>query len=110
MYRDFCACFQSTVQIRVHPLLWVLHDPACLHLLSEYRGQCATVMPWDGVQGQLAAAFVLCDFCDPPPPSTCLFLCLRIVLLSACLLSSLSCSVSQIFASQGHYGQNQEPE
>ena len=68
MYRDICACFQSTVQIRSHPLLWALHDPACLHLLSEYRGQCATVMPWDGVQGQLGAAFVLCGFCDPPPP------------------------------------------
>ena len=80
MYRDFCACSESTVQIQVHPLLWVLHDPACLHLLSEYRGQYATVMPWDGVQGQLAAAFVLCGFCDPPTPlSTCLFLCLRIV-------------------------------
>ena len=26
MYRDFCAFFQSTVQIRVHPLLWVLQE------------------------------------------------------------------------------------
>ena len=110
MYRDFCACFQSTVQIPVHPLLLVLHDPACLHLRAEYRAQSATVMPWYGVQGQLPAAFVLCVFCDPPPLSTCLFLRLRIILLSACLLSSLSRSVSQIFASQGHYGQNQEPK
>ena len=43
MYHEFSACFQSAVPIRVHPLLWVLHDLERLHILSEYRGQCATV-------------------------------------------------------------------
>ena len=93
MYRDFCACFQSTVQIQVDPLLWVLHDPACLHQRSEYRGQCATVMPWDWVQRQLAAASVLCGFCDPSPLLlVCLFVCVLFFSLPAfCHLSHALC-------------------
>ena len=112
MYRDFCACFQSTVQIRVHPLLWVLHDPACLHLLSEYRGQCATVMPWDGVQGQLAAAFVLCDFCDPPHLLlVCFFVCVLFFSLPAfCHLFDARClRSSQVRAIMARIKRQSEP-
>ena len=41
-------------------------------------------MPWDGVQGQLAAAFVLCGFCGPPPLLlVCFFVCVLFFSLPA---------------------------